>query len=172
VPRILFSLELARSAFHPKPAHPCAPPFSYLRPKRSCHPPPVLRCAARRPPRAPWRWDSSCCPIAFTPLEWALPVTPSLPLNALKPLAIEAIVGRRLTLPHPLGSLPQPIKGVVSTPSLLRIQSHLWFLSSVLHLSSHRARSSTALSHRCPIASSVPSTLRSIGEVPRDLLVP
>jgi hypothetical protein len=71
-------------------------------------------------------------------------------------------------LPPPLSST---IKGTPSTAAT-RLTSHSPFLlSSALRLLSHRAQSAAAWSHRRPVASSLPSSLHSIGEVPRDLLV-
>jgi hypothetical protein len=87
-----------------------------------------LRRAACRPPRVPWRQDSSyCTPPSISSFEWSLPL-----LHFFSPLNFKTISHWRSPLysASPLGSPPRPIKGVMSTPSLHHIQYHLWFHSS------------------------------------------
>jgi hypothetical protein len=82
-------------------------PSPVLLPSAKMESPPSSVRAIGRPPRVPWRWDSSCCaPPIPPPLEWVLPVTPSPPLNALKPLAIDAIEGHGLTTTRPSACRP------------------------------------------------------------------
>jgi hypothetical protein len=71
-------------------------------------------------------------------------------------------------LPPPLSST---IKGTPSATATCLTSHSPFLLSSVLRLLSHRARSAAAWSRHRLAASSLPSALHSIGEVPRDLLV-
>jgi hypothetical protein len=153
-----------RSAFRPKPAHPCPSPF-LLPPARAVSTAGPHR-AARRLPLHTMEPKLNHCATSFnSPPSMGTARYPSfLPFKKLKPTPLNAA--------HPLSTSRGPTKVTPSTTAT-RLTSHsIFLLSSMLHLASHQARSAATLSHRRPATSSLPSALRSVGEVPHDLLVP
>jgi hypothetical protein len=161
--RSIFALDPAL-----RPNWPTSGVVPYLMPE----PPPPARPALPHPP-----------PRAGSQTEAPPGRLPS-PLNNLAPRRLLSLLHSlkwptSKCTPRPPSSssdrLPPPLSSTIKdTPSTAatRLTSHSPFLlSSALCLLSHRARSAAAWSHRRPAASSLPSTLHSIGEVPCDLLV-